>query len=1146
MNNKNKEIFGAFLESELIDNLFHIFLIFLKDKSVSEFHSINVSNDTFRNIIKTFELLCYISDDFVDNILDKNILEITYSILSREFSQTNDDDKQKVNIKLSSSNSNLYQDFFAFLISLFPNKKQKLKHKLLSDRNNLKLQFFGEKILVLLISNILNISSTNTIVHVIKLIGTFIQYSPEVEIKRSLNSSKISNLFCKMLDSRDCSYIQEVFNTIEVIMEKVPEHFITSFIREGIIDHIENIRDMEESRFYVSTIDSFSSNYYNYGGNLQDKYYNSNYGNPLKTFSYINPNLVDEGEVYNIDDLEKMDEEGSAHEINKLIVKKSISDASTSTNTQTIFKNPKPIDYQNKDKQLVKDKLFKEIKNAQNNLKILKEKNLFYGGGKIPGKVIEDDFFDPNEELTNEIPDSSVIPKETEASTNTVEKKEITATKSLKYSYSKGPVSILKEKASKMLLTLFNEENIKKYLSVVHCASNPREIKQKLSNIKDLLKDSEKVDISIFRSLFDILFTEEGVTFYEIEKSELILYLAQYFDKFFKVNYDNTFESDYNTMTTLVNDYDDNIIKKLKIFFSSVNCDVDKISNFIKILQFCISSMNCFKMLLYDTTTLSKSNLFLSALKNQNHQLRVSFNYLPNPENQKELSNISFYKDLIDYYLQKKSMSLYLEQSETFNNIQQLLLHTKAKSSSGGVPLFSSNSFKEEYYEEIMNHLSHRKESEEDINLTEKLLQKFLERKTSIDSRKDETDAERKASYTESEGGLGSISQPLASSNSNDNLEGDVYRKLDIHFFVKINDKTIQINKNWTITEMIRELKNTCRRTDVNNFYGDMKIYFDISFNPSAPTNDLERKISDYSAIQNKIEQTSQIFENYSEEAHFISHYNKGLINNKSVYNIKRAAPFIFLISLFELCINDFGFIFNLKEKLDSAVLENLKMSSLLTKQAKDPYAISSGNLPSWCKELSQNFPYLASFNSRYLAFKTTSFDVKRSMTNLYIYQKNFLGENIVDDKTLSTNKRKKFKVDRKDILSSSEKLMKENLGYTGLLEFEYFEETGTGIGPTLEFYSLFSKEISQVKKMWYRTDDYSLFPTININEVEIEMIRPLFVLLGFIIARGIYDDRLIDFPINSVFWDIILDRVNTFLICSQLIFTKSQKLTKI
>ncbi len=36
------------------------------------------------------------------------------------------------------------------------------------------------------------------------------------------------------------------------------------------------------------------------------------------------------------------------------------------------------------------------------------------------------------------------------------------------------------------------------------------------------------------------------------------------------------------------------------------------------------------------------------------------------------------------------------------------------------------------------------------------------------------------------------------------------------------------------------------------------------------------------------------------------------------------------------------------------------------------------------------------------------------------------------------------------------------------ILEVEYFEEVGTGLGPTLEFYSTVSKEFSKKKlKLW-------------------------------------------------------------------------------
>ena len=100
-----------------------------------------------------------------------------------------------------------------------------------------------------------------------------------------------------------------------------------------------------------------------------------------------------------------------------------------------------------------------------------------------------------------------------------------------------------------------------------------------------------------------------------------------------------------------------------------------------------------------------------------------------------------------------------------------------------------------------------------------------------------------------------------------------------------------------------------------------------------------------------------------------------------------------------------------------------------------------------------------------------------------------------------------------------------------GYLEFEYQEETGTGTGPTLEFYSLIWKEYKENTQIWYKTFDYSLFPIpmLNLTEDLKKKNKKAFQLLGYLIARGLYDDRLIDIPLNSLFWDVLLDRVIIF-----------------
>ena len=63
-------------------------------------------------------------------------------------------------------------------------------------------------------------------------------------------------------------------------------------------------------------------------------------------------------------------------------------------------------------------------------------------------------------------------------------------------------------------------------------------------------------------------------------------------------------------------------------------------------------------------------------------------------------------------------------------------------------------------------------------------------------------------------------------------------------------------------------------------------------------------------------------------------------------------------------------------------------------------------------------------------------------------------------------------------------------------------------------------------KNLWYKTTSNTLFPApVFTKEDQIERER-IFMLLGFLVARALYDDRLIDLPINSLFWDLVLDRV--------------------
>jgi E3 ubiquitin-protein ligase TRIP12 len=106
----------------------------------------------------------------------------------------------------------------------------------------------------------------------------------------------------------------------------------------------------------------------------------------------------------------------------------------------------------------------------------------------------------------------------------------------------------------------------------------------------------------------------------------------------------------------------------------------------------------------------------------------------------------------------------------------------------------------------------------------------------------------------------------------------------------------------------------------------------------------------------------------------------------------------------------------------------------------------------------------------------------------------------------------------------------------TSLLEVEYFEEVGTGLGPTLEFYSTVSREFSKKKlKLWREnesTDDgeyafgkRGLFPAPMSAEeaasVNGERRLELFKTLGKFVARSMMDSRIIDVSFNPTFFRI-------------------------
>lgn len=217
----------------------------------------------------------------------------------------------------------------------------------------------------------------------------------------------------------------------------------------------------------------------------------------------------------------------------------------------------------------------------------------------------------------------------------------------------------------------------------------------------------------------------------------------------------------------------------------------------------------------------------------------------------------------------------------------------------------------------------------------------------------------------------------------------------------------------------------------------------------------------------------------------------------------------------------------------------NTKLTAKMNRQLEEPLIVASNCLPDWSEDLARSFPFLFPFETRHLFLQSTSFGYSRSM----IRWQNNQSEN--DDRRdrrrddrpmLGRPQRQKVRISRHRILESAMKVMDMYGASPSVLEVEYFEEVGTGLGPTLEFYSTVSKEFSKKKlKMWRENDSPNddpyafgkngLFPA-PMSETETrseggKKLLLLFKTLGKFVARSMLDSRIIDISFSPTFFKI-------------------------
>ncbi|XP_028164507.1 E3 ubiquitin-protein ligase TRIP12 isoform X3 [Ostrinia furnacalis] len=153
----------------------------------------------------------------------------------------------------------------------------------------------------------------------------------------------------------------------------------------------------------------------------------------------------------------------------------------------------------------------------------------------------------------------------------------------------------------------------------------------------------------------------------------------------------------------------------------------------------------------------------------------------------------------------------------------------------------------------------------------------------------------------------------------------------------------------------------------------------------------------------------------------------------------------------------------------------NAKLAAKANRQLQDPLVIMTGNLPPWLKKIAYACPFVFPFECRHLLFYVVSFDRDRALQRLLEAGGERGAAGGADAERVAPRlDRRKRTVQRHNVLRQAEHVMHEFAHSKALLEIQYENEVGTGLGPTLEFYALVSQEMQRADlDVWHGSENF-------------------------------------------------------------------------
>ncbi|KAM4042651.1 E3 ubiquitin-protein ligase TRIP12-like isoform 1-T2 [Anomaloglossus baeobatrachus] len=233
------------------------------------------------------------------------------------------------------------------------------------------------------------------------------------------------------------------------------------------------------------------------------------------------------------------------------------------------------------------------------------------------------------------------------------------------------------------------------------------------------------------------------------------------------------------------------------------------------------------------------------------------------------------------------------------------------------------------------------------------------------------------------------------------------------------------------------------------------------------------------------------------------------------------------------------------KEIIPAAEFINSKLTAKANGLLQDPVIIMTGNIPTWLTKLGKCCPFFFPFTTRQMLLYMTGFDRERAMQRLLDIKPQINQTDSPESRMNFALHRKRYIVNRGELLKQAVSMMQYLGNSRNMLEIQYENEIGTGLGPTLEFYALVSQELQRADLGLWRGEEITLANPKESQEgtkyihnmqglfafpfgqtakpARIDDVKRKFHFLGKFIAKAIMDFKLVDIPLGIPFYKWML-----------------------